>query len=81
MGLFTPDKTLELIFKESLSLLVKSLSSSVKKKLYYKMVFTKEAKPKKKIDGNIGEQNIVIGKRIKKRLQAYAGFLADIINN
>ena len=81
MGLFTPDKTLELLFKESLSLLVKSLSSLAKKKLYYKMVFIKEAKPKKKIDGNIGEQNIVIGKRIKKRIQAYAGFLADIINN
>ena len=32
------------------------------------MVFTKEAKPKKKINGNIEEQNIIIGKRIKKRL-------------
>ena len=30
------------------------------------MVPTKEAKLKKKINGNIGEQNIVIGKRIKK---------------
>ena len=45
------------------------------------MVSTEEAKPKKKINGNIGEQNIVTGKRIKKRLQAYTGFLADITNN
>ena len=30
------------------------------------MVFTKEAEPKKKINSDIGEQNIVIGKRIKK---------------
>ena len=45
------------------------------------MVSTKEAEPKKKIDGDIGEQNIVIGKRIKKQLQAYTSFLADIINN
>jgi hypothetical protein len=29
------------------------------------MVPTKEIKPKKKIDGNIGDQNIVKGKRIK----------------
>ena len=30
------------------------------------MVLAEEAKLKKKINGNIGEQNIVIGKRIKK---------------
>ena len=42
------------------------------------MVPVEEAKLKKKIDGNVGEQNVVIGKRIKKRSQAYAGFLADI---
>ena len=30
------------------------------------MVPTEEAKPKKKIDGNIGEQNIVTKKKIKK---------------
>ena len=52
----------------SLSLPVKLLSTLVKKKLYYKMVFTKEAKPKKKINSDIREQNIVIGKRIKKQL-------------
>ena len=45
------------------------------------MVLIKEAKPKKNIDGNIGEQNIVIKKRIKKQLQAYASFLANITNN
>ena len=45
------------------------------------MVFTKEAKLKKKINNNIGEQNIVIKKRIKKQLNAYIGFLANIINN
>ena len=45
------------------------------------MVLTEEAKPKKKIDGNIGEQNVVIKKRIKKRLQAYTGFLVDIIKD
>ena len=42
------------------------------------MVSNKEAEPKKKIIGNIGEQNIVIGKRIKKQLKAYTGFLANI---
>ena len=41
-------------------------STLVKKKPHYKMVPTKEAKLKKKINSNIGEQNIVIGKRIKK---------------
>ena len=42
------------------------------------MVFIEEAKLKKKINGNIEEQNMVIKKRIKKQLQAYIGFLADI---
>jgi hypothetical protein len=32
------------------------------------MVPTKEAKLKKKINSDVGEQNIVIGKRIKKQL-------------
>ena len=45
---------------------IEILSTLVKKKPYYKMVPTKKAKPKKKIDGNIKEQNIVIKKRIKK---------------
>ena len=45
---------------------IKLLSTLVKKKPHYKMVFTKKAKLKKKIDSNIGEQNIVIKKRIKK---------------
>ena len=50
---------------ESLSLPIELSSTSVKKP-YYKIVPTKEAKLKKKINSNIGEQNIVIGKRIKK---------------
>ena len=45
------------------------------------MVFIKKAKPKKKINGNVGEQNIVTEKRIKKQSQAYVGFLANIIND
>ena len=45
------------------------------------MVSNKEAKPKKKIIGDIGEQNIVIGKRIKKWLKAYIGFLANVTKN
>ena len=44
------------------------LSTLVKKKLHYEMVPTEKTKPKKKIDGDIGEQNIVIKKRIKKQL-------------
>jgi len=42
------------------------------------MVFIKEAELKKKFNSNIREQNIVIGKRIKKQLKAYVGFLANI---
>ena len=45
---------------------IKSLNTSANKKLNYVIVFNKEAKPKKKIIGDIGEQNIVTGKRIKK---------------
>ena len=52
----------------SLLLPVESSSTSVKKKPYYEMVPLKEAKPKKKINSDIREQNIVIGKRIKKQL-------------
>jgi hypothetical protein len=51
---------------ESLLLFIELSSTLVKKKLYYKIISTEEAKLKKKINGNIGEQNIVIGKRIKK---------------
>jgi len=64
--------------KESLLLPIESLNTLIKKKLHYKIVFIKEAKLKKKINSNVGEQNVVIGKRIKKRLKAYIGFLADI---
>ena len=41
------------------------------------MVPAEEVEPKKKIQRNVGEQNVVTGKRIKKRSQAYAGFLAN----
>ena len=51
---------------ESLLLPVESLNTLVKKKPHYIIVPAKEAKTKKKIDNNVGEQNIVTGKRIKK---------------
>ena len=66
-GLPTLDKTPELSSKESLLLPIESLSTLAKKS-HYMMVPIKEAKPKKKINSNIGEQNIIIGKKIKKRL-------------
>jgi len=50
--------------------LIKTLDTLVKKKPHYKIVLVEEAEPKKKIDGNVGEQNVVIGKRIKKRSKA-----------
>ena len=65
---------------ESPSPPVESLNTSVKKKLYYIIVHAKEAKLKKKINSDIGEQNMVIGKRIKKQLKAYTGFLANVTN-
>jgi hypothetical protein len=52
--------------EESLSPPAELSSTLVKKKPHYKIVPTEEAEPKKKINGNIGEQNMVIGKRIKK---------------
>ena len=41
-----------------------SLKTLVKKQ-YYIIVLTNKAKLKKKINGNIGEQNVVKGKRLK----------------
>ena len=64
--------------RESLSPPIESSNTSVKKKPHYIMVPAEEVKPKKKINGNVGEQNMVIGKRIKKQLKAYIGFLADV---
>ena len=64
-GLFTPNKTPELSSKVFLSPPAESLSI-LAKKLHYIMIFAKETEPKKKIDGDIGEQNVIIGKRIKK---------------
>ena len=52
--------------EESLLLPIKSLNTLVNKKLNYIMVSDEEAEPKKKIIGDVGEQNIVTGKRIKK---------------
>ena len=76
LKLFTPGKTpkpnhkaplsLPIDPKESLLLPAKSLSTLAMKKPYYIIVPAKKAKLKKKIVGNIGEQNIIIGKRIKK---------------
>ena len=78
LGLLTLDKTLKLSFRVFLSLLtnlgesplllVELSSTLVKKKPYYKIIPTKEAELKKKIDGDIKKQNIVTGKRIKKWL-------------
>ena len=45
---------------------IELLSTLVKKKPHYKMVFTKKAELKKKINSNIKKQNVIIGKRIKK---------------
>ena len=59
--------------------LTKPLNTLAKKPNYI-MVSTKEVKPKKKINSNIGEQNIVKEKIIKIRLKAYTGFLANINN-
>ena len=64
----TLDKTPEPSSRESLLLPIKSSSSLTKRKPHYKIVPTEKAKPKKKINGNIGEQNVVIEKRIKKQL-------------
>ena len=87
-GLSTLDKTPELNYKAPLllptdledSLLppIESSNTSANKKSNYIMVSNKEAEPKKKIVSNIGEQNIITRKRIKKQLKAYAGFLANI---
>jgi len=66
---------------ESPSPPAESSNASVKKKPHYVMVPAEEAEPKKKINGDVGEQNVVTGKRIKKRSKAYAGFLADVIKD
>ena len=55
-----------------------SLNTLVKKKPHYIIVLTNKAKLKKNIISNIGERNIIKGKRIKERLKAYIGFLTNI---
>ena len=65
-GLPTLDKIPKLSSRASLLLPAELLSTLVKKKPHYEMVPTEEAEPKKKINRNIEEQNMVIGKRIKK---------------
>ena len=66
LGLFTLVKTLKPSFRMSLLPPIESLNTLAKKKPYYKIVPTKKAKLKKKINNNIGKQNIVIKKIIKK---------------
>ena len=46
--------SLHIDLREPLSLPIKSLNT-LAKKLYYEIVLIKEAQPKKKINGNIGE--------------------------
>ena len=58
-----------------------SLNTLVKKKPYYVIVLTNKSKLKKNIISNIGEQNMVQGKRLKGKLKAYIGFLANIIKD
>ena len=64
----TPDKTPEPNSPEP----PLSSNTSAKKKPHYVMVPTDEAEPKKKIGGDVGEQNVVKGKRLKGRSKAYA---------
>jgi hypothetical protein len=45
------------------------------------MVLTNKAKLKKNIVGDIGERNVIKGKRYKERLKAYIGFLTDVTEN
>ena len=75
LGLSTLDEIPEPNLPEPLLL---SLNTSAKKKPYYIMVLTNKAKLKKNIVGDIGERNIVKGKRLKERLKAYVGFLTNI---
>ena len=91
LGLFTLDKTLKPNYRAPLLLPidlgesplppVESLNTLVKKKPYYIIVPAKEAELKENINSNVGKQNIVIRKRIKKQLKAYIGFLANIIKD
>ena len=80
-GLPTPDKTPEPSSRASPSPPAESSSTSANKKPHYVMVPAEEAEPRKKINGDVGEQNVIKGKRIKKQSQAYAGFLADVTKN
>jgi hypothetical protein len=73
-GLPTPDETPEPDSPEP----PPPSSNTSAMKPHYVMVPTDEAEPKKKIDGDVGEQNVVTGKRTKGRSKAYAGFLADV---
>ena len=76
LGLPTLNKTPE---PNSLKPLLPSLNTLVKKP-HYILVPTNKAKLKKKINGDIGEQNIVKEKRLKGRLKIYVGFLANVTN-
>jgi len=76
LGLSTLDKILEPNLPEPPPL---SLNTSAKKP-HYVLVPTNKAKLKKKINGDIGEQNVVKGKRLKGQLKIYVGFLTDVTN-
>ena len=66
LGLPTLNETPKLSLKVSLLLPIKSLNTSASKKPYYIIIPAKEAEPKKKINNNIKEQNVITGTRIKK---------------
>ena len=70
--------TLDEILKPDLLKPLQLSSNTLVKKLYYIIVLTNKAKLKKKINSNIGEQNVVKGKRLKGRLKVYIGFLINI---
>jgi hypothetical protein len=74
LGLPTLNKMLEPNSLEPLP----SLKTLAKKKLYYIIVPANKVELKKKIVGNIEERNVIQGKRLKERLKAYVGFLANV---
>ena len=64
--LFTLNKTPKPSFRASLLPSIELSNTLAKKKLYYMIIPTKEARLKKKINSDVGEQNVVTEKRIKK---------------
>jgi hypothetical protein len=74
LGLPTLDETPEPDLPEPLLF----LNTLAKKKPHYVIVLTNKAELKKNIVGNIGERNVIKGKRLKGRPKAYVGFLTNI---